>query len=130
MAPVARDNAAAGKRAGARRGPRKKARPNRGALLLALAITVLVVAWGYLVKTAVDFGSAARGGEETAWLYLGLACAGAAACLFIGLILVARLLRRLGITSSDSAAPIEPPESHPGGGGGSSSQGGHRRAAR
>lgn len=129
MAPVARDKAPAGKRAGARRGPKKKARPNRGALLLALAITVLVVAWGYLVKTAIDFGSAARGGEEAAWVYLGLACAGAAACLFIGLILVARLLRRLGITSGDSVTPVETPESHPGGGG-SSSHGGHRRAAR
>ena len=92
-----------GKRAGARRGPRKRARPNRRALLLALGITLCVVAWGYLVKTAVDFGSAARGGEQSAWGFLAVACVGAAACLFIGLILIARMLRTLGITSGGTS---------------------------
>ncbi|RYP86873.1 hypothetical protein EKO23_07825 [Nocardioides guangzhouensis] len=128
---MARDKTPVGKRAGARRGPRKKASLDRGALGLALAITALVVAWGYLVKTAVDFGSAARGGESGAWGFLALACAGAAACLFVGLILIARLLRKLGITSGGSTTPADEPESRPGGGGGGTSrdQGG-RRAAR
>ena len=127
---MAREKAPAGKRAGSRRGPRKKASLDRGALGLTLAITMLVVAWGYLVKTAVDFGQAARGGESSGWGFLALACAGAAACLFIGLILVARLLRKLGITSGGTPAPAEEPESRPGGGGGSGRDQGGRRAAR
>ena len=109
-----------GKRAGARRGPKKRARPNRGAIFLALGITLCVVAWGYLVKTAVDFGSAARGGEQSAWGFLAVACVGAAACLFIGLILVAKMLRALGITSGGTAsrattaeAPAQPPATGP-----------------
>jgi hypothetical protein len=79
--------------------------------VLALAITVLVVAWGYLVKTAVDFGTAARGGESAAWGFLAISCVGAAACLFIGLILVARLLRAVGIAGGGGAqrSPESPP---------------------
>ena len=67
-----------------------------------MGVTVCVVAWGYLVKAAIDFGVSARGGESGAWLFLGFASLGAVACLFIGLILVARVLRRLGITRSSS----------------------------
>ncbi len=63
-----------------------------------------MVAWGYLVRAAIDFGTSAREGESPAWLFLALACVGAAACLFVGLILGSRLLRRLGIT-----APPPPP---------------------
>ncbi|MCB1258902.1 MAG: hypothetical protein KDB33_00655 [Acidimicrobiales bacterium] len=48
---------------------------------------------------AIDFGSTARGGDSTAWWFLAIASVGAVACLFVGLMLVARLLRRLGITS-------------------------------
>ncbi|MET1059199.1 MAG: hypothetical protein ABWX84_06360 [Nocardioides sp.] len=108
-----------GKHGGSRRGPKQRKPPKRGALLLALATTLLVVAWGYLVKTAVDFGSAARGGESAAWGFLAISCLGAAACLFIGLILIARLLRALGITTGDttadpSDAPSVPPR-QPGG---------------
>ncbi|GAB3760335.1 hypothetical protein FB382_003075 [Nocardioides ginsengisegetis] len=88
-----------GKRAGSRRGPKQKA-PARAPLLgLALGVTLSVVAWGYLVYAAIDFGASARGGERNAWYFLGLASLGAVACLFMGLMLVARLLRRLGITS-------------------------------
>lgn len=64
------------------------------------AITVLVVAWGYLVYAAIDFGTAARGGSSAAWTFMGLACLGAIACLFVGLLLVARMMRVLGITAS------------------------------
>lgn len=89
-----------GKRAGSRKGPKKRSLPSRVVLLLCLAVTVSVVAWGYLVYAAIDFGSAARGGEQNAWIYLGVACLGAAGCLFVGLMLSARILRQLGILAS------------------------------
>ena len=104
MGPVS-----AGKRAGSRRGARPTRKFNRSALVLGAAITLLVVAWGYLVYAAIDFGTAARGGSgSSAWAFMALACLGAMACLFVGLLLVARLLRALGVTSpppSDSAPP-------------------------
>jgi len=88
-----------GKRAGA-----KQKRGFRwGLLLLALGTTACVVAWGYLVYAAIDFGGEARDGREEAWTYLGVAAVGAAACLFIALMLIARLSRALGLT-----APPEP----------------------
>ena len=89
----------AGTHAGSRRGPRRKATFQPVLLLLALGITACVVAWGYLVYAAIDFGSTARGGDSTAWWFLAIASVGAVACLFVGLMLVARLLRRLGSTS-------------------------------
>jgi hypothetical protein len=106
--------ATSGKRAGTRRGPRRKARFQPALLLYALAITGCVVAWGYLVYAAIDFGSTARGGDSAAWWFLGLASVGAVACLFVGLMLVARTLRRLGITRApepreEPAATPEPP---------------------
>ncbi len=67
-----------------------------------------MVAWGYLVYAAIDFGTAARSGSSSAWTFMGLACLGAIACLFVGLLLVARLMRVLGITEappSDDAPP-------------------------
>jgi hypothetical protein len=79
-------------------------------LLLAVGVTFAVVAWGYLVKAAIDFGATARGGDQDAWLFLGLASFGAVACLFIGLMLVSRVLRRLGLTNPSSSAPSTPPE--------------------
>ena len=96
------------KHAGSRRGPRPKRTFQPVLLLLALGITACVVAWGYLVYAAIDFGSTARGGDPTAWWFLALASVGAVACLFVGLMLVARVLRRLGITSAPS--PKEPRE--------------------
>ncbi|WP_435744528.1 hypothetical protein [Nocardioides sp. SYSU DS0663] len=88
-----------GKRAGARRGAKRRTGLQPRLLLLAVGITVLVVAWGYLVYAAIDFGASARGGESNAWWFLALASVGAVACLFVGLMLVARLLRAMGITS-------------------------------
>ena len=125
---------AQGKRAGTRKGSKPKAGFQPALLGLALGVTGAVVAWGYLVYAAIDFGSEARGGDSGAWLFLGLASVGAVACLFLGFLLVARLLRRLGITQAaprPSAAPVEenaeptgptepPPPATPGG----------RRAAR
>ena len=62
-----------------------------------------VVAWGYLVYAAIDFGGEARDGRDEAWLYLAVAAVGAAACLFIALMLIARLSRAIGLTASPGA---------------------------
>ena len=124
MARVAR-----GKRAGS-----KQKRGFRPVLLvLALAITVCVVAWGYLVYAAIDFGGEAREGREDAWGWLAIAAVGAAACLFIGLMLVARLSRAIGLTAPpEPKAPKAPKEPKPpkSSKGSSSSSHGGRRAAR
>ncbi|WP_139175754.1 hypothetical protein [Nocardioides lianchengensis] len=88
-----------GKRAGSRRAARPTRTFRPRLFLLAVAVTLAVVAWGYLVYAAIDFGSTARSGDDRAWLFLALASAGAVACLFIGLMLIARLLRGLGITA-------------------------------
>ncbi|MBL0749245.1 hypothetical protein [Nocardioides baculatus] len=73
------------------------------------------MAWGYLVYAAIDFGTAARGGNSSAWSFMALACLGAMACLFVGLLLVARLLRALGITSPPES-PSSPTGPRPVGG--------------
>jgi hypothetical protein len=78
-------------------------------LLLAGGVTLSIVAWGYLVYAAIDFGATARDGKPGAWWFLGLASLGAVACLFVGLLLVSRLLRMLGIIGGSSAT--EPPAS-------------------
>ena len=101
---------------GKRVGPKKRASFRPTALLLAVGITLGVGAWGYLVKAAIDFGIQARNGTPNAWTYLALACVGAVACLFIGLMLVARLLRALGITGGSSPRPTEPEPPRPIGG--------------
>ena len=88
-----------GKRAGSRRGTRPRRSLQPVLLLLALGVTGCIVAWGYLVVAAIDFGTSARGGEGAAWWFLALASVGAVACLFVGLMLIAQILRRLGITS-------------------------------
>ena len=97
-----------GKRAGSRRGPRRRAGFQPALLLLAVGVTACVVAWGYLVYAAIDFGSTARGGDSRAWWFLAVASLGAVACLFVGLMLAVRLLRRLGITSGPAPGPTEP----------------------
>jgi len=106
---------------GKRVAARQKSRLGPTVLLLTVGVTAGVIAWGYLVKAAIDFGVQARAGTEGAWLYLGLASFGAVACLFIGLMLITRLLREVGITKA-AASPDEPerPPRIPGG----------RRAAR
>ncbi|NPC97437.1 hypothetical protein [Nocardioides sp. zg-DK7169] len=76
---------------------------------LAGGVTLAVVAWGYLVFAAIDFGASARGGDSQGWWFLALASTGAVACLFVGLMLIARLLRELGITS----APTTPDSPEP-----------------
>lgn len=119
MVAVAARGSTSGKRAGARRGARQKRRFDPRVLGLALGITLAVIAWGYLVYTAIDFGSDARGGDNRAWGYLALAAVGAVACLFIGLMLVARLSRSIGLTAGPppkvEPSPVEPVEPVAGG---------------
>jgi hypothetical protein len=84
-------------------------------LFLALGITASVVAWGYLVYLAIDFGTSARNGDGRGWAFLALATVGAIACLFLALTLGTRFVTRLRASS-----PPPPPPQPPGG----------RRAAR
>lgn len=101
-----------GKRAGSRQ--RQGFRPVL--LVLAVAITLCVVAWGYLVYAAIDFGSAARHDDEPgAWGYLAVAAVGAVACLFLGFMLVARFSRAIGFTSAPDAKPKRDPSVPKGG---------------
>jgi len=109
------------KHAGSRKGSRQPHAFRPQVLVLAAAVTAAVVAWGYLVYLAIDFGTSARGGETQAWWFLGVASLGAILCLFLGLVLVARLLRAVGITERPVERTAEPPGSPPPGG---------RRAAR
>lgn len=95
---------------GKRAGEREKASFRPVLLVLALGVTLCVVAWGYLVYAAIDFGSAARqDGESEAWVFLGIAAIGAGACLFLGFMLVARLSRALGITTPPEPKPKRDP---------------------
>lgn len=98
-----------GKRAGSRRAAPTSGKSSPAALVICVGITLCVVAWGYLVYAAIDFGTAARGGSgSSAWMFMALACLGAIACLFVGLLLVARLSRTLGITREPPAAGEAP----------------------
>jgi hypothetical protein len=115
-----------GKRAGAKQ--KRGFRPSL--LLLALGITACVVAWGYLVYAAVDFGGEARDGRDEAWTYLAVAAVGAAACLFIALMLIARLSRAIGLTAPPEPKAPKPPKVPKPAKGSSSSHHGGRRSTR
>lgn len=77
-------------------------------LLLALGITSSVVAWGYLVYLAIDFGTTARNGDGTAWWFLALATLGAIACLFVGMMLGVRLAARVRAEAPPPGPPRPP----------------------
>jgi len=84
-------------------------RPSNGPLmLLALGITAAVVAWGYLVYLAIDFGTSARDGEAAGWWLLALATIGAIACLFLAMMLGTRLAARLRAGSTPPGPPRPP----------------------
>jgi hypothetical protein len=88
---------------------RRPRRRGGGALfLLALGITATVVAWGYLVYLAIDFGTSARNGDTTAWWYLALATVGAIACLYVALSLGTRMAIRLKANAAPPSAPRPP----------------------
>lgn len=99
----------AGKRAGSRRAAKARPRFQPRLLALALGVTLSVVAWGYLVWAAIDFGATARGGDDRAWGFLALASVGAIACLFVGLMLLARIGRDLGIVAAPEPKAEAPP---------------------
>ena len=101
---------------GKRAGLRQKQGFRPVLLVLAIGITLCVVAWGYLVYAAIDFGSAARHDDETAaWWYLGVAGIGAVACLFLGFMLVARFARAMGLTAAPDPKPRRDPSVPKGG---------------
>jgi hypothetical protein len=86
-------------------GPRRASAP---LLLLALGITGAVVAWGYLVYLAIDFGTTARDGDGTAWWFLALATVGAIACLFVAMMCGTRMVARLRGPSTPTDTPRPP----------------------
>jgi hypothetical protein len=104
-----------GKRGGSgtRRGEKSAWQFRPVVLAYALGITASVTGWGYLVFTAIDFGGSAREGTPHAWWWLGAATFGAALCLFVGLSLVSRLTRALGLTSPPAEATSHARETAP-----------------
>jgi hypothetical protein len=102
--------------AGKRAGSRQKAGFRADLLLLAVGITFSIVAWGYLVLAAIDFGATARhDGKTAAWLYLVLASLGAMACLFLGFMLAVRFARAIGLASAPEPMPKRDPAAPKGG---------------
>ena len=84
-------------RAGARRGERRRRGFQPRLAGIAVASVASLVAWGFLVWAAIGFGREARGGDSQAWVFLGIASLGGVVCLFLSLMLVTLLLRKLGI---------------------------------
>lgn len=80
--------------------------PRRRLLTLLVGIAVTLVAWGFLVRAAIDFGTSARGGSSASWAFLVLATIGATACLFLTLILGTKLLATL--RGEVAARPVVP----------------------
>ena len=68
-------------------------------LAMALAAALSAGAWVYLVRSAIAFGRLARGGQGQAWLFTGAASVGATVCALLVIVLLARMLRSLGIIS-------------------------------
>ncbi|GEB11911.1 hypothetical protein SAMN05421671_4771 [Pimelobacter simplex] len=101
---------------GKRAGDRTKARFRPALLLIAGGITFALVAWGYLVLAAIDFGATARhDGKTGAWALLVVASAGAMLCLFLAFMLAARFSRALGLTAAPDPKPKRDPDAPKGG---------------
>jgi hypothetical protein len=69
--------------------------PRKRLAVLALGTTLTLIAWGFLVWEAIDFGAKARDGESPAWAFLAVATLGATACLLVTLILVSKVFATL-----------------------------------
>ena len=83
---------------GGRRANRERAvLPLPYLVAMGLGALLAAVAWVYLVSAAIDFGRLARHGQSTAWLFSGGASLGAVVCLVLVFVLVARVLRSLGV---------------------------------
>ena len=88
--------------AGRRRADTKtQSRPRHWPKLLLLGLGVLAAAgaWAFLVRAAIDFGQVARDGRPVAWAVCGAATMGAAVCLLLAFVLVARAWTLLGLRS-------------------------------
>jgi hypothetical protein len=66
---------------------------------MVLGAVLSALAWVFLVRSAIEFGRLARGGQNEAWLFTLAASAGAVVCALLVLVLVARVLRALGLVS-------------------------------
>ena len=101
---------------GKRSGERAKARLRPDLLALAVGITFALVAWGYLVIAAIDFGASARhDGGAGAWALLLVATLGAMACLFLAFMLLVRIARAVGLVASPDPRPKRDPNAPKGG---------------
>ncbi len=78
----------------------------RSVLVLALGMTITLVAWGVLVGAAIELGKEARSGEPEAWTFLVLAALGATACLSLALLLGARALAMVRPKQEPPPRPI------------------------
>ncbi|WP_408898299.1 hypothetical protein ACJ5H2_04120 [Nocardioides sp. R1-1] len=106
----------AGSRAADRAGGRGRARFRPDLLLLAVGITASLVAWGYLVIAAIDFGATARhDGKTGAWALLAVASVGGMLCLFLAFMLAVRLSRALGLSHAPPPRPKRDPAAPKGG---------------
>ena len=88
--------------AGRRRADTKaQSRPRSWPKVLLLVVGVLAAAgaWMFLVRAAIDFGQVARDGRPVAWAVCGSATVGAAVCLLLAFVLVARAWALLGLRS-------------------------------
>lgn len=65
-------------------------------VLIALGVLAAAVAWAFLVRAAIDFGQVARDGRGAAWAICGAATFGAAVCLLLAFVLLARGWRLVG----------------------------------
>ena len=117
MPPVGKHSAPVERRAERRTRARTAAplRSKRRLLLLALGVTATLVAWGFLVWAAIDFGGQARAGAATAWAFLALATVGAAACLFVTLILAGKVIEAFRSPLDPPPHTLVPPSGVPGG---------------
>lgn len=80
---------------GRRRAEKQARERGQTALLAWLGVGALacVVAWGFLVKAAIDFGQAALNGRTVAWAFTGVATVGAIGCLLLMYVVVVRLVK-------------------------------------
>ena len=103
MTPVAVGVTDRGTVSAGRRRADKKAEPGPRqwphALLVAVGVVAAAAAWVFLVRAAIDFGQAARDGQGVAWAVCAAATLGAAVCLLLVFVLVARGWALLGLRS-------------------------------
>ena len=93
-----RGTAGAGRRRAEKKtGPRPRRWPQ--VLLIVLGVLAATGAWVFLVRAAIDFGQAARNGQGLAWAVCAAATLGAAVCLLLVFVLVARGWALLGLRS-------------------------------